>query len=180
MLLVFGACHVPFLLAEVGVVVDQGIVDNCPISRHNRQLQLGCAALVRFVVCCRRCWRRDKPSLIQRYVLVLVSKFIANVYLRCLRMPVKWVRSGNVYVVPWVTCPVPWVTFARSPLRRGFTDLLCNMWRLPWFFVSSPCIVGMYQHVVFEFRHRRSVGLPAHNLVAQVRALQTVFAGRVC
>ena len=50
MLLVFGACRGPFLFVEVGVVGDQGIVDNCPISRHNRQLPLGCAALVRFVV----------------------------------------------------------------------------------------------------------------------------------
>ena len=44
---------------------------------------------------CRRCWRRDKPSLVQRSVLALVGKFVANVYPRCSRMSFKWVSVGN-------------------------------------------------------------------------------------
>ena len=43
-LLVRGACLGPFLVVEAGVVEDQGIVDNSPVSRHSRQVQLVFAA----------------------------------------------------------------------------------------------------------------------------------------
>ena len=49
-LLVVGVCRGPSLWVEVGVVGDQGIVDSCLISRHDRQWQLVCAARVQLAV----------------------------------------------------------------------------------------------------------------------------------
>ena len=117
-LLVPGACLGPFLVVEAGVVEDQGIADTSPISRHgshgNLYILLVCNLLL--LLCGRRSWRRDEPSQVQRYILASVSKFVANVYLRCLRVPVWWASNcnadfygalGNLFGARGDSCEIP-------------------------------------------------------------------------
>ena len=86
MLLVVGACRGPSLVVEVGVASDQGIVDNCRISRHSRQSQLGCAALVHVVVLLSPLWAETQPC---SYTAVCTC-----IHQQVRRVPVRRVSSS--------------------------------------------------------------------------------------
>ena len=182
-LLVPGAClsHSSLLTRVWSKTRESLTIARCPGTIASCNL---CVLLV-FVTlfCCRRCWRRDKPSLKQRFILALVGKFFANVRPRCLRLPVGWVSIGSVdfrgalgnSTARGDVCQVP------PPMcGGGGVDLLCNMLRLPLVFGASPCFAGTFQRALFDFLHQQSVEHPVQHLVAHVRAVQVRFAGRIC
>ena len=89
-------------------------VVRCPGTVANGNLYV--LLVFNLSLCCRRQRRRDKPSHIQRYLLAVVRKRFANVYLRCLLMPFKWASScsadfdgalGNLFGARGDTCEIP-------------------------------------------------------------------------
>ena len=71
------------------------------------------------------------------------------------------------------------VTFVIPPSDewRGFGDLSFVRFGLPVLVLASRCKVRTHWRYAFELRDQQSVGLQAHQHVAQFDALRTVFPG---
>ena len=138
--------------------------------------------LIALLVCYCRQRRRDKPTLVQRNFVERRSKLVVNVCRYCVRV----FRSHmSTFVVPWA-CLVPGVrlTFVRSPPPMcGGSLSICVFitLHLPVSILASHCFAVLFQQVVVETRSQQSFGHPSQdNLVAHIRALRHVLAGRMC
>ena len=83
--------------------------------------------------CCRRCWRRDKTSLVQRVVLARVGKFVINVSRRSVRLScnrcVEFCGAlGFQLVARGDICEIP------PPMCGGVLSICWVTWCVVWWF----------------------------------------------